>query len=122
MAGGTHFYAYVGGNPIRYIDPLGLGKWDNFYGLPKDFWRWLHREDGGKLIKELKDETGQVPKDMADKWHDIWKKEKEGGWVDPELLEWLIPWWLYSPGTGGCDASGRCSDTRPRISDLVCPR
>jgi RHS repeat-associated protein len=27
MAGGTHFYAYVRGNPINYRDPLGLKIW-----------------------------------------------------------------------------------------------
>jgi hypothetical protein len=35
---------------------------------------------------------------------------RERGFADPEILEWLVPWWLYASGTGGCDEYGNCQD------------
>jgi hypothetical protein len=87
-------YVYVNDSPIRYVVPLGLGPWDKLYGLHKAFWKWFHTEDGGKLIKELKDASGQVPEKDAREWYEIWKKEKEGGFVDPEIFGWITPCWL----------------------------
>jgi RHS repeat-associated protein len=114
IAAGPNSYAYVGGSPARYTDPLGLGPWDKLYGLPKQFWRWLHREDNGKLLKELKDtNTGQITKETAEQWHEIWKSQQgkdQRGFIDPSIGEILIPWWAFSPGTGGCDENGRCQD------------
>jgi len=106
--GGINLYAYVENNPLKYIDPYGLSKFDKFYGLPKKFWNWLHAEDGGKLIKDLKDGTGNVPEDIAKDYHKEWENlgkqdpRKERGFADSELLEWLIPWWL-TPSELGAD-------------------
>jgi hypothetical protein len=100
---GSTIFAYVEGNPLRYVDPLGLGPWDKLYGYGKDFWRWFHKDDP-QLFKELKDpKTGQIPKDVAQPYYDAWKKEKEGGFASPSLLEGLLPWGLtpssLAPGT-----------------------
>ncbi len=117
LLGGINTYGYVQGNPLRYIDPKGLGPWDKLYGWSKEFWHWFHGLDGGDLMKELKDPcTKQVSKQDAQPYYDEWKslKDKEGGWIDPGLIpELLIPFLWTPSSTGGCDAGGVCSDTRP---------
>ena len=104
LRGGMNTYVYVGNNSINFIDSIGLHKGDPLYGYGKKFWNWLHREEGGDLIKELKDPNiKQVPKDVAEPYYKEWKKKKDaGGYVDPEIFEWLIPWPL-TPSELGAD-------------------
>ncbi len=104
LSGGMNTYVYVGNNSINFIDSIGLHKGDPLYGYGKKFWNWLHREEGGDLIKELKDPNiKQVPKDVAEPYYKEWKKKKDaGGYVDPEIFEWLIPWPL-TPSELGAD-------------------
>ena len=98
---GSTIYQYVEGNPLRYVDPLGLGPWDKLYGYGKEFWRWFHKDDP-QLFKELKDpKTGQIPKDAVQPYYEAWKKDKEGGFASPSLLEALIPWGFTPSPLGG---------------------
>jgi RHS repeat-associated protein len=44
FAGGdANLYGYVDANPLNFIDPYGLSKFDKWWGLPKQFQRWYHR-------------------------------------------------------------------------------
>ena len=104
--GGLNIYGYANQNPLRYIDPYGLSKFDKLYGLPKKFWQWYHRnekrqgdpdlgpDDARDLHKEWKDKGSPGPDQKRN-------QRDQGGYVDPSLLEWLIPWYLL-PTTMGC--------------------
>jgi RHS repeat-associated protein len=40
----TSLYAYVLNDPVNRVDFSGLAPGDKTYGLPKDFWKWYHRQ------------------------------------------------------------------------------
>jgi len=108
----------VDGNPLNKVDPLGSGPWDKLYGLPKAFWNWFHRLEGGAVMQDLKDpETGQVSKEDAEAMYEEWKNNQDG-FIDPDLLKLLFPWWL-TPGNlsaPACELDGSCNSPPPSTS------
>ncbi len=89
------------------MDPRGLAWWDRTYGLPKRFWDWYHRS-----VKRKGDPD--VPsKEDADELAKQWEKEgkpggdkkrnrrKDEGFADPEIFEWIVPWWA-TPSALAC--------------------
>lgn len=83
---------------------MGLSKTDQFFGLPKKFWNWYHRNEKRRGDPDLDKESAR---DLHDEWKDRGMpgpdKKRERGSADPELLEWLIPWPLI-PSKLGCSS------------------
>jgi len=108
FAGGdTNLFGYVANDPVNWVDPSGLGPWDQTYGWSKKFWNWFHKLDNGKTMKELKNEKGQVEKDDALPYYEEWLKKQgnddQQGYIDPEILiDLMMPWWL-APSEMGAD-------------------
>ncbi|QSA96124.1 hypothetical protein [Methylococcus sp. EFPC2] len=79
-------------------DPYGLSKFDKTFGFLKGFWNWYHRKfkrpDDPDLDKEEAKALCDDWKKQGEPGPDSKRRRDESGEVDPELLEWLIPWWL----------------------------
>ncbi len=101
-------YGYALQNPLIKIDPYGQSKFDKFFGLPKKFWRWYHRNEKRPGDPDLDKDSA---KDLYKGWKDKGKPgpdSKEKGSIDPDLLEWLIPWPLIPSELGAdpCELPG----------------
>jgi RHS repeat-associated protein len=64
----ANVFAYAGSDPINALDATGLARWDKLFGLPKPFWRWLHRSD------HMKGRPDDFTKDEATELHREWER------------------------------------------------
>jgi RHS repeat-associated protein len=89
LGGDSNFYGYVYNNPINAIDINGLTKWDKIFGLPKDFWRWYHRQ-----VKKKGDPD--LTKEEAEELYEEWKRQGQPGpdskWRAPFLIIIVVPY------------------------------
>ena len=100
----TNLYRYIENSPPNYIDPLGTSKFDKFYGLPKTFWNWLHRQDkkgpgdySKEEARELFKEWERLEKPLPDNKGKY--RGNEDGFADLGLL--LLPWQIAVPWEAG---------------------
>jgi RHS repeat-associated protein len=111
--GDTNLYAYVGNDPINYVDPNGLSKFDELFDLPKKFWNWYHRKMKEKGAEDL---TEEEARQLHKEWEDMGKpgpdqKRKRGkdDWGD--LFDLFIPFPdLPDPCWISPEVCGQCPD------------
>jgi hypothetical protein len=60
-------FEYCKDNGINSVDAFGLNPSDRFYGLPRDFWNWYHRQ-----IK--RDGDPDLERDEAEGWYREWER------------------------------------------------
>ena len=67
LSASINTYSYVDSNSLRWTDIRGLSKFDKFFGLPKKFWQWYHRNEKRPGDPDLDPETA---KDLHKEWKD----------------------------------------------------
>lgn len=123
--GDTNVYSYVSADPVNWIDPSGLAK----FGGKGERGKTASPQGTGNPYKHMKPHPTDPNKVIFTDPHTGKKVEKpkpagfdqQGGSVLPDLLAWLIPWWL-TPSELGCGELDCDGDGLPDyLEDRGCP-
>jgi hypothetical protein len=77
----VNLYRYVGNKTPLLIDPSGLQPKDKHFGLPNDFWKWNHRQEGKDDLEDIDRETAE---ERCEEWEAAGRPNAEGTRTTPE--------------------------------------
>ena len=80
-SGDTNLYTYAASEPVDLSDPGGWSKGDQRFGIPKDFWRWYHRQYKSPGDPDIGREGAER---LFEEWQSQGRPDDEGHRTEPD--------------------------------------